>query len=141
MVVVDQTQEAQLQTVNVDVSAGSGQTPKFDIDVADVSVGSTEVGVAVPNVDVKTETRTGSPAKEKPLSSWKAAFFMSGRIIQNIRNLFSTLVKNFAHCQPELLMSGRYSYGFPNLSQPQFALYRRLRKLAGRRFWQGNVRL
>jgi len=121
MVVVDQTQEAQLQTVNVDVSAGSGQTPKFDIDVADVSVGSTEVGVAVPNVDVKTETRTiivevpvvdaeteekkpslptieivkpaqdnpannpnqsnyirfigGSPAKEKPLSLRKAAFF------------------------------------------------------------------
>lgn len=56
LVDVDQTREAQLPTVDVDVSADSGQMPKFDVDVADVSVGSKQVGVDVPNVDVETKT-------------------------------------------------------------------------------------
>lgn len=56
LVDVDQTKEAQLPTVDVDVSAESGQLPEFDVDVADVSIGSKEVGVDLPNVDVETKT-------------------------------------------------------------------------------------
>lgn len=56
LVDVDQTKEARLPTVDVDVSAESGQLPEFDVDVADVNIGSTEVGVALPNVDVETKT-------------------------------------------------------------------------------------
>ncbi len=53
---VDQTQEARLPTVDVDVSAETGQMPEFDVDVADVNLGTTQVGVSVPNVDVETKT-------------------------------------------------------------------------------------
>ena len=56
LVDVDQTQEAQLPTVDVDVSADSGQMPEFDVDVAKVSIGSKDVGVDLPNVDVETKT-------------------------------------------------------------------------------------
>lgn len=47
LVDVDQTQEARLPTIDVDVSAESGQMPKFDVDVADVNVESKNVGVDV----------------------------------------------------------------------------------------------
>lgn len=51
---VDQTEEARLPSVSVNVE--DGNLPKFDVDVADVSIGSTEVGVDVPDLDVKTKT-------------------------------------------------------------------------------------
>lgn len=56
LVDVDQTKEARLPDVDVEVS--EGQMPEFDVDVADVKVGSTEVDVKVPTVGVETETRT-----------------------------------------------------------------------------------
>lgn len=56
LVDVDQTKEAQLPTIDVDVAADSGQLPEFDVDVAKVNIGSTEVGVDLPNVDVETKT-------------------------------------------------------------------------------------
>lgn len=56
LVDVDQTQEARLPTVDVDVSADSGQLPEFDVDVAEVKMGTREVGVDMPNVDVETKT-------------------------------------------------------------------------------------
>ncbi|WP_189495032.1 hypothetical protein [Algimonas arctica] len=56
LVDLDQTQEARLPDVDVQVS--EGQMPKFDVDVADVSVGSREVDVEVPTVGVETKTKT-----------------------------------------------------------------------------------
>lgn len=56
LVDVDQTQEARLPEVSVDVA--EGQMPKFDVDVADVNLESKEVEVSVPTVGVETETRT-----------------------------------------------------------------------------------
>lgn len=53
---VDQTKEARLPTVDVNVSAESGQMPAFDVDVADVDVGMKETTVTVPGVDVETKT-------------------------------------------------------------------------------------
>ena len=47
---VDQTEEAELP--DVDVSADGGNMPEFDVDTADVDVGSEEVTVDVPTVDV-----------------------------------------------------------------------------------------
>ncbi len=47
---VDQTEEAELP--DVDVSADGGNVPEFDVDTADVDVGSEEVTVDVPTVDV-----------------------------------------------------------------------------------------
>lgn len=54
LVDLDQTQEARLPDVDVQVS--EGQMPKFDVDVADVKVGSREVEVEVPTVGVETKT-------------------------------------------------------------------------------------
>lgn len=54
LVDLDQTQEAQLPTVSVDVE--EGQLPAYDVDVADVNVGTTDVDVAVPSMDVETKT-------------------------------------------------------------------------------------
>lgn len=54
LVDVDQTKEAQLPTVAVDVD--SGQMPEFDVDVAEVNIGSKKVGVDVPTMDVETKT-------------------------------------------------------------------------------------
>ena len=51
---VDQTQEARLPDVNVEVE--EGQMPKFDVDVADVKVGTENVDVKVPAVGVETKT-------------------------------------------------------------------------------------
>lgn len=54
LVDVDQTKEVRLPSVSVDVD--NGQLPEFDVDVADVNIGSTEVGVTVPTADVETKT-------------------------------------------------------------------------------------
>ncbi len=54
LVDVDQTQEARLPSVDVQVT--EGQMPKFDAEVADVRLGETEVNVEVPTVGVETKT-------------------------------------------------------------------------------------
>lgn len=54
LVDVDQTKEARLP--DVDVQVEEGQMPAFDVDVADVSVGSKDVDVKVPTVGVETKT-------------------------------------------------------------------------------------
>ena len=54
LVDVDQTQEARLPDVDVQVT--EGQMPKFDVDVADVNIQTKEVEVDVPTMDVETET-------------------------------------------------------------------------------------
>ena len=46
---VEQTEEAELPDVEVE----GGNLPEFDVDVADVEVGSEEVEVEVPTVDVE----------------------------------------------------------------------------------------
>lgn len=45
---VDQTEEAEMPEVNVE----GGNMPEFDVETADVDVGSEEVTVDVPTVDV-----------------------------------------------------------------------------------------
>ena len=47
----EQTQEGELPEVNVT----GGQLPEYDVDAANVTVGTTEETVAVPDVDVSTE--------------------------------------------------------------------------------------
>lgn len=54
MVDVDQTEEARLPTVSVDVE--EGQVPEFDVDVGEIKLGETDVGVDVPTMDVETKT-------------------------------------------------------------------------------------
>ena len=54
LVDVDQTKEARLPTVSMDVE--KGQVPEFDVDVADIKLERTEVGVEVPTMDVETKT-------------------------------------------------------------------------------------
>ena len=54
LVDVDQTKEARLPTVNVDVA--EGQMPKFDVDVADVDISMEKSSVTVPTVGMETET-------------------------------------------------------------------------------------
>lgn len=56
LVDIDQTQEARIPDVNVSVE--DGQMPKFDINVADVTVTQKEVEVDVPTLGVETETKT-----------------------------------------------------------------------------------
>lgn len=56
LVDVDQTQEARLP--NVDVQVSEGQMPRFDAEVADVNLATKEVEVDVPKMDVETETKT-----------------------------------------------------------------------------------
>lgn len=53
---VDQTREARLPDVNVDVEGG--QTPEFDIQTGSISVDSAETEVTVPDVDVSMEEKT-----------------------------------------------------------------------------------
>lgn len=52
MIDIDQTQETRLP--DVDVSVEGGQLPKFDADVGDIEVGTKEVTVEVPTVDVQS---------------------------------------------------------------------------------------
>jgi len=47
---VDQTEEAELP--DVDVTAEEGNMPEFDVDTADVEVGTEEKTIEVPTVDV-----------------------------------------------------------------------------------------
>lgn len=53
---VDQTQEARLP--NVDLQVTDGQMPKFDAELADVNVSERKVDVEVPSVDIETEIKT-----------------------------------------------------------------------------------
>jgi len=48
---VEQTEEAELP--DVDVSVEGGNLPEYDVDTADVEIGSEEVTVDVPTVDVE----------------------------------------------------------------------------------------
>ncbi len=50
LVDIDQTRETRLPEVEVE----GGQTPKFDVDTADVDVGTKNVAVELPKVDVDT---------------------------------------------------------------------------------------
>ncbi|UWQ98669.1 hypothetical protein K3729_14700 [Rhodobacteraceae bacterium S2214] len=56
MVDVDQTQEAALPDVDIDVEGG--QLPEFDAEVGSISVGETDVEVEVPDVEITTNTET-----------------------------------------------------------------------------------
>ncbi|MCK0121768.1 hypothetical protein MWU61_14545 [Loktanella sp. F6476L] len=56
MVDVDQTQEAALPDVDIDVEGG--QLPEFDAEVGSISVGETDVKVEVPDVEITTNTET-----------------------------------------------------------------------------------
>lgn len=55
---VDQTEEASLP--NVDVQVESGNAPEFNVETGDVQVREGEVDVPVPEVDVKVEDETVS---------------------------------------------------------------------------------
>lgn len=50
---VEQTEEGSLP--DVDVSAEGGNMPEYDVDTADVDVGTQEETVTVPDVDVSTQ--------------------------------------------------------------------------------------
>ena len=50
---IDQNKETKLPTVEVD--AKGGQLPTFDVDTADVDVGTTNTTIEVPEVKVETE--------------------------------------------------------------------------------------
>lgn len=52
---VEQTREAELPEVDVDVDAESGQLPAFDVDWADIDVGTTTKTVKIPKVVVVME--------------------------------------------------------------------------------------
>ncbi len=52
---VDQTREANLPDVDVDVSADSGNLPEYDVDTGEVVVGTQEEEVKVPKVVMEEE--------------------------------------------------------------------------------------
>ncbi|WP_299629256.1 hypothetical protein [uncultured Tateyamaria sp.] len=52
MIDIDQTEEASLPTV--DLSVEGGNMPEFDADVGDIDVGTEEVTVNVPTIDVQS---------------------------------------------------------------------------------------
>lgn len=52
---VDKTQDGELPSVDVDVDGG--QLPEYDIDTADIDVGTREATVSVPDVDVNMEEK------------------------------------------------------------------------------------
>ncbi|MEO9865777.1 MAG: hypothetical protein ABJO29_08915 [Yoonia sp.] len=56
MVDVDQTQEAALPDVDIDVEGG--QLPEFDAEFGSINVGETDVEVEVPDVEITTNTET-----------------------------------------------------------------------------------
>ncbi|MEH6758947.1 MAG: hypothetical protein V7676_15760 [Parasphingorhabdus sp.] len=47
------TDEGELPSMDVDVSADAGEMPEVDVETADVEVGTKEVTVDVPDVDVE----------------------------------------------------------------------------------------
>ena len=51
---VEQTEEGNLPEVEV---TEEGNLPKYDVDVADVEVGTEEKEITVPDIDVKTEKK------------------------------------------------------------------------------------
>jgi uncharacterized lipoprotein len=55
---VEKTQEGEMP--DVDVSAEGGQLPAYDVETADVDVGTQPATVTVPDVDVSTEEKTVS---------------------------------------------------------------------------------
>lgn len=54
---VDQTEEGDMPEVNVE----GGNLPEFDVEPADVDVGTKEVTVEVPTVDINTDDAEGEP--------------------------------------------------------------------------------
>ena len=54
---VDQTQEAELPEVEVK----DGQMPEYDVETADVDVGTEEKTIEVPDVDITMPDAEGSP--------------------------------------------------------------------------------
>lgn len=54
---VDQTQEGEMPEVNVE----GGQLPEYDVETADVDVGTKETTVEVPDVDITMPDAEGSP--------------------------------------------------------------------------------
>lgn len=55
---VDQTQEGELP----DVEVTGGQMPEYDVETADVDVGTEEKTVEVPDVDITMPDAEGTPA-------------------------------------------------------------------------------
>lgn len=53
---IDQTQQASLPNVNVDVEGG--QMPQFDVETGSVEVGTSQQTIEVPEVDIRTTERT-----------------------------------------------------------------------------------
>lgn len=49
---IDQTQEAEMPSVEVDVEGG--QAPEFDVETGDIETGTEEVTIEVPTVDVES---------------------------------------------------------------------------------------
>lgn len=62
MIDIDQTQEAKLP--DVDVSVEGGQAPEFDAEVGDIDVGTEEVTVTVPDVDIQAPGEDEEVAEE-----------------------------------------------------------------------------
>lgn len=56
---VDQTEEAELP--DVDVSAEGGNLPEFDVEAADVELGTEETTVEVPTLDIEDNDAQGEP--------------------------------------------------------------------------------
>ncbi|HSJ78823.1 MAG TPA: hypothetical protein VK913_08840 [Erythrobacter sp.] len=54
---VDQTQEGEMPEVNVE----GGQMPEFDVETADVDIGTKETTVEVPDVDITMPDAKGTP--------------------------------------------------------------------------------
>jgi hypothetical protein len=52
---VDQTQEARMPTVDIDVEGG--QAPEFDVETGSVDVGTTTETIEVPDVEITTDER------------------------------------------------------------------------------------
>ena len=63
---VDQTREAKLPEVEVDVNVTEGQTPKFKVETGSVDVGTTEKTVLVPKVVMEEETVTVPTVSVEP---------------------------------------------------------------------------
>lgn len=55
---VQQTQDAELPDVDVEVEADPGQLPAYDVDGPEVEVGTTEETIKVPEVEVSAEEKT-----------------------------------------------------------------------------------
>lgn len=54
---VRQTEEGELPEVDADVSAEPGTLPDYDVDAGDVDVGTREITVTVPDVDVEGDEK------------------------------------------------------------------------------------